>query len=83
MAQVQFAGSWFSTLGQAAAAWAETALPDASVFGADENPGSAATDPRAAAQTRVARPVRGGTRGHDGGVRPEALTPFPRLHPRV
>lgn len=39
MQQIQFAGSWYQGLGAATAAWAETALPDVSVVGADEDPG--------------------------------------------
>lgn len=42
MAQVQFAGSWYNTVGEAARAWAETALPDVTVIGADENAADAA-----------------------------------------
>ena len=44
MAQVQFGGSWYQTIKQAAAAWAATALPDMGVI----EPGEVARD---AAQT--------------------------------
>lgn len=40
--QVQFGGSWYGTIGQAAKAWAETALPDTSVVSIDENAADAA-----------------------------------------
>jgi len=42
MSQIQFAGSWYLTIARAAAAWAETALPDTSVVGADEEPATVA-----------------------------------------
>ena len=43
MSQVQFAGSWYLTTARAAAAWAETALPDVSVIGAKEDASEAAS----------------------------------------
>ena len=42
MSQVQFDGSWFSTMGQAARAWADTALPDTNAIGSDEDAEQAA-----------------------------------------
>jgi hypothetical protein len=44
MAQIEFGGSWYLTVVQAARAWAATALPDASVIGRGENPIEAATE---------------------------------------
>lgn len=42
MQQVQFAGSWHSGMSAAAAAWAETALPEPGVVDPGEDPGQVA-----------------------------------------
>ena len=41
MQQFKFAGSWYNGIHAAAAAWADTALPDPSVVGDDEDAGAA------------------------------------------
>lgn len=40
--RIKFAGSWYGTMGQAAAAWAATALPDTSVIERSEDASDAA-----------------------------------------
>ena len=40
--QIKFAGSWYGTMGQAAAAWAATALPDTSAIERSEDASDAA-----------------------------------------